>query len=136
MEDIAGIVNGPLRLSQGIVRTSASVRGDAGHFSEIPTIDLSPMTSPTAPPEDKIRLTAEIRDACTRVGFFIIKNHSIDWKIVENAFDAIKEFFDLPMEMKMEAHESKSDSFQGYEEPYCTSFDRSKKGGTFRHGPK
>ena len=117
-QGIAGVVNG---------------HGDGAHFVEIPTVDLSPITSPSAPPEDKIRLTAEIRDACTRVGFFIIKNHGIDWKIVENAFDAIKEFFDLPMEKKMEIHESKSDSFQGYEEPYCTNVDSLKKGGMFCH---
>jgi isopenicillin N synthase-like dioxygenase len=131
MEGIAGIVNGQLHLSQGITRTLAPADGNVGQFTEIPIIDLSPMTSPTATPEDKSRLTAEIRDACMRVGFFIVKNHSIDWKIVENAFDALKEFFGLPMEKKMEVHESKSDSFQGYEEPYCTNVDRLKKGGMF-----
>src|SRR5579871_310800 len=97
-QGIAGVVNGQLHLSQGIMRTLAPVRSDGAHFAEIPTVDLSPITSPSALLEDKIRLTAEIQDACTQVGFFIIKNHSIDWKIVENAFDAVKEFFDLPME--------------------------------------
>ena len=131
MEGIAGIVNGQLHLSQGITRTLVPADGNVGQFTQIPIIDLSPMTSPTATPEDKSRLTAEIRDACMRVGFFIVKNHGIDWKIVVNAFDALEEFFGLSMEKKMEAHESKSDSFQGYEEPYCTNVDRLKKGGMF-----
>src|SRR5947207_14627005 len=107
MEGTAGIVNGQLHLSQGITRTLAPADGNVGQFTEIPIIDLSPMTSPTATPEDNNRLTAEIRDVCMRVGFFIVKNHGIDWKIVENAFDALKGLFARPMEKKMEVHECK-----------------------------
>ena len=123
----AGVINGRLQLSQGITRDISG--GIGGQFTIIPTIDLSALIDPSATPEDKTRLTAEVREACTRVGFFVIKNHGIDWNIVEAAFDGIKEFFDLPMEKKMEVHQSKSDSYQGYEQPYYTNVDRLKKGG-------
>lgn len=49
--------------------------------------------------------------------------------MVEAAFEGVKEFFELPMEKKMEVHQSKSVSYQGYEEPYYTNVDRLKKGG-------
>lgn len=125
MYGTAGVVNGKLQLSQGITRDLS--RG--GQFTEIPVIDLSPMSNPSSSPEDKAKLVADIRGACSRVGFFVIKDHGIEWKIVDDAFDELKEFFDLPMEKKMEIHQSMSDSYQGYEQPYYTNVDRLKKGG-------
>jgi isopenicillin N synthase-like dioxygenase len=121
-------VNGKLQLSQGITR-DLSRSGIGGQFTEIPVIDLEPMTNPSSSPEDKAKLVADIRAPCSRVGFFVIKDHGIEWKIVDDAFDGLKEFFDLPMEKKMEVHQSMSDSYQGYEQPYYTNVDRLKKGG-------
>ena len=112
MYGTAGVVNGKLQLSQGITR-DLSHGGIGGQFTEIPVIDLSPMTNPSSSPVDKTKLVADIRAACSRVGFFVIKNHGIEWKIVDDAFDGLKEFFDLPMEKKMEVHQSMSDSYQG-----------------------
>ena len=122
-----GIVDGKLYLSQGIVRNLAP-NGD--EFDSIPVIDLSAMISPNPDPIALEQLVAEIKDACMRVGFFVIKNHGIDWRIVETTFAALEEFFGLPMETKMEYHQGKSPSFMGYEEPYYTNVDRLKKGGT------
>jgi hypothetical protein len=128
MYGTAGVVNGKLQLSQGITR-DLSHGGIGGQFTEIPVIDLSPMTNPSSSPVDKAKLVADIHAACSRVGFFVIKNHGIEWKIVDDAFDWLKEFFDLPMEKKMEVHQSMSDSYQGYEQLYYTNVDRLKKGG-------
>jgi hypothetical protein len=128
MYGTAGVVNGKLQLSQGITR-DLSRGGIGGQFTEIPVIDLSAMTNPSSSPEDKAKLVTDIRAACSRVGFFVIKNHGIEWKIADDAFDGLKEFFDLPMEKKMEVHQSMSDSYQGYEQPYYTNVDRLKKGG-------
>ncbi|PVH78613.1 Clavaminate synthase-like protein [Cadophora sp. DSE1049] len=122
----AGLTNGKLQLSQGITREISG--GIKGQFTDVPTIDLSALIDPSSTPEDRSRLAAEIYNACTRVGFFVIKNHGIKWEIVEAAFDGIKEFFNLPMEKKIEVHQSKSDSYQGYEQPYYTNVDRLKKG--------
>jgi hypothetical protein len=128
MYGTAGVANGKLQLSQGITR-DLSRGGIGGQFTEIPAIDLTPMTNPSSSHEDKAKLVADIRAACSRVGFFVIKNHGIEWKIVDDAFDGLKEFFDLPMEKKMEVHQSMSDSYQGYEQLYYTNVDRLKKGG-------
>ncbi|KAL2820850.1 Clavaminate synthase-like protein [Aspergillus cavernicola] len=108
MEGIAGVIKGKLVLSQGLERT------------------LDPTGDPK--PEDMEKLVAELRDACTRVGFFVIQNHGIEWPIVERAFAGLKEFFALPMETKKKVHQSLSPSYMGYEEPYYTNVDRLKNG--------
>lgn len=128
VEGVAGIFDGKLVLSQGITRVLDT--GIGGDFSEIPVIDLSALVSDSATDAEKAKLIEDLRDACTRVGFFVVKNHGVDWAIVDRAFAGLKEFFALPMETKMKVHQSNSASFMGYEEPYYTNVDRLKKGGT------
>ena len=130
MEGTAGVANGKIVLSQGLSRSLGT--GLAGSFTEIPVIDLSPLTSPAAATEeDKKKLISQLQDASKRAGFFVITNHGIDWRIVEQAFESLEEFFNLPMEKKMKVHQSKSPSYMGYEQPYYTNVDRLKKGGEF-----
>jgi hypothetical protein len=50
---------------------------------EIPTIDLAPLYSSKL--EDRNALAKEIRVAGMNTGFFYIKNHGIDEKIIANA---------------------------------------------------
>lgn len=50
---------------------------------EIPIIDLSPLASSKL--EDRKKLAKEIRAAAVNTGFFYIKNHGIDEKIIANA---------------------------------------------------
>ncbi|PLB44208.1 Clavaminate synthase-like protein [Aspergillus steynii IBT 23096] len=118
--------SGKIVLSQGITRELST--SNAGNFTSIPVIDLRPLTSPTATATEKKRMVSEIRDACIKVGFFVIKNHGIDWNIVDAAFDALEEFFGLPLENKMKIHQSTSPSYMGYEEPYYTNIDGLSKG--------
>ncbi|CAG8394391.1 unnamed protein product [Penicillium salamii] len=117
---------GRIVLSQGISRSVSTTKG--GKFTSIPIIDLSPLISLTATPADMEKLVTDIRDACSTVGFFVIKNHGIDWSVVEDAFDAVEEFFNLPIETKMKIRQSTSPSFMGYEEPYYTNLDGLSKG--------
>lgn len=126
VEGTAGVVNGKIILSQGLSRSLRS--GIAGSFTEIPVIDLSPLTLVNATEDDKARLISELQDACKRVGFFVVKNHGIDWQTVEDAFESLEEFFGLPLEMKMNIHQSLSPSYMGYEQPYYTNVDRLKRG--------
>lgn len=134
MDGVAGVIDGKLVLSQGISR-KLSTGGVAGNFDRIPVIDLSALTSDTATTIDMDKLIEELRDACMRTGFFVIRNHGIDWAIVERAFAGLKQFFELPMEQKMKVHQSLSPSFMGYEEPYYTNVDRLKKGGEYNPDP-
>ncbi|CAG8394421.1 unnamed protein product [Penicillium salamii] len=127
MEGVAGIVKGKLVLSQGLERT-LDPTGVSGNFDRIPVIDLMPLTVENPEPEAMEKMVNDLRDACSRVGFFVIKNHGIDWSIVERAFAGLKEFFALPMDAKMKVHQSQSPSYMGYEEPYYTNVDRLTKG--------
>lgn len=129
MKEKSGISDGKLHLSQGITRKLAT--GTSGQFTEIPVIDLSALHSPSATEKDMEHLVQELRSACTNVGFFVAKNHGMDWKIVERAFSALEQFFGLPEETKMKVHQSKSKFYQGYEQAYYTNMNGLKKGGMF-----
>lgn len=50
---------------------------------EIPIIDLSPLYSDKL--EDRKQLAQDIRGAALNTGFFYIKNHGIDMKIIDDA---------------------------------------------------
>ncbi|ETS85869.1 hypothetical protein PFICI_03894 [Pestalotiopsis fici W106-1] len=116
-----------LSLQQGLTR-NVSGGGIAGNFTEIPIIDLAPLTCPDSSAKDNERLVSEIRGACKTAGFFIIKNHGIDWRIIENAFDGLEEFFALPHEEKMKIHQDQSPSYMGYEQMFYTNVDGLKRG--------
>ena len=49
------------------------------------------------------------------MGFFYVKGHGIPEAVIDNAFQASKNFFQLPYEEKMDVHIGKSPSFKGYE---------------------
>ncbi|KAI9742081.1 MAG: hypothetical protein M1834_000471 [Cirrosporium novae-zelandiae] len=115
---------GVIRLQQGITRKVKPAQ--SGGFKEIPIIDVSGMYSDHL--ADRIKVAGAVRDACTRVGFMQIRNHGIDWKIVETAFEGAKRFFDLPMEKKMEVYQHKNRHFHGYEPLYETNLNKLKRG--------
>ena len=81
-------------------------------FSEVPVIDLGPAR--TGDPETRRQVAEAIGEACSRVGFFYVKNHGIATSDVEAMFQTSKDFHDLPLEAKMEACVRNNDHFQGY----------------------
>lgn len=87
-------------------------------FSEIPIISL------TAPlPE----LVAQLRNACTKVGFFYIKDHDVPQNIIDDTFMCAKNFFSLEKEVKEEVHYKKSKILRGFEPPAEVRTDETKK---------
>ena len=84
----------------------------AGDFDSIPVIDVSELASSDIKARTKI--AAEIRDACTRVGFFYISNHGISQDLIDRVFKTAENFFDLPFEDKMEVFMGRSTNFRGY----------------------
>lgn len=78
----------------------------AASFSEIPVISLK---------QDKPTLVNQIRDACTRVGFFYISDHDVPQKKIDNLLSAAETFFNSPVEERNEIHFLKSKHFRGYE---------------------
>jgi isopenicillin N synthase-like dioxygenase len=79
---------------------------EASGFDEIPMIDLSL-------PRDE--LVARLRDACTRVGFFYIKNHGIPQDTIDRVFAAAQAFFHLDEEVKRRCHFTNTKALCGYE---------------------
>ncbi len=73
-------------------------------FSEIPVIDVSALTSANNDPVKLKQVLDGLREACRSVGFFYVKNHGVDEKLLERMFRDVKRFFDLPAERKEEIH--------------------------------
>ncbi|KXT05869.1 hypothetical protein AC579_4378 [Pseudocercospora musae] len=87
-------------------------------FNEIPTISL-------AAPEQEI--INQLRDACTRVGFFYIKDHGVPQDVIETVFATAKAFFDQSLEVKSEIHYKKNKVLHGYEPIAEVRTDESKR---------
>lgn len=83
-------------------------------FNEVPVISL-------ASPHKEV--VAQIYDACTRVGFFYIKDHGVRQDAIDQVFDAGKTFFALPADQKNETHFRKNRLLRGYEGPGETVAD-------------
>ena len=69
-------------------------------LSQIPVIDMA--TALDGSPEGERRVATEFLRAATEVGFFYVKNHGVPWHLVEQAREAARGFFALPLEKKSE----------------------------------
>lgn len=87
-------------------------------FSEIPVISL------TAPLPELIR---QLRNACTKVGFFYIKDHGVSQEVIDDTFACAENFFSLEKEAKEEVHYKKSSILRGFEPPAEVRTDETKK---------
>lgn len=67
--------------------------------AEIPIIDFSGFLNGTE--EEQIRVANEIGEACEKIGFLVVKGHGVDPKIIQEAWEATQEFFDLPESEKL-----------------------------------
>lgn len=99
-----------ITLSSNTARTAS--------FSEIPLISLSTPQS---------ELIASLRDACTRVGFFYIKDHEVPTDVIDNVFAAAEEFFAQPEDVKMKWCNRNNKSLLGYEPLAKSMFEKGKK---------
>ncbi len=70
---------------------------------DIPILDMAPLlkTNKTS------QLALEIRHACEKVAFFYVKNHGVEQRIIDTAMDAAKQFFEQPLEKKMEVEKDR-----------------------------
>ncbi|TAQ89253.1 hypothetical protein B7494_g2413 [Chlorociboria aeruginascens] len=106
---------------------------------EIPIIDLSTISSPSL--EKRKELGAEIRAASVNTGFFYIRNHGIEEKVIMDAKKQLLAFFTQPMEKKMIIDADKSLYFNGYKGPRTTNISPGesvdvKESMAFRYDPK
>lgn len=82
-------------------------------FTEVPKIDFRRIYSGKL--DDRKELAKEVGAACRNVGFFYAVNHGVDQAMLDETFDALRKYFALPTEVKMETHNQKTDKFRGYE---------------------
>lgn len=64
----------------------------------IPVIDFSAFRNGSI--EERQEISYKIGNACVDIGFFVIKNHGLDQKIIDDAWNTIEKFFDLPLAEK------------------------------------
>ena len=74
----------------------------------IPSIDLASFLDGTA--EEQRSVAKHVDEICKRIGFLIIENHGVDERIINDAWTAAGDFFDLPLAEKLKAKSS---------DPYC-----------------
>lgn len=98
-------------------------------FESIPVIDVSGLFSSNV--EDRKKVASEIGKACRTVGFFYAQNHSVPEDVIESTFEAIKGFFALPLEDKMEVHLHKNAALRGYEPVFETNLEGAGRGGEY-----
>jgi isopenicillin N synthase-like dioxygenase len=80
-------------------------------FTELPKIDFRRLYSERL--SDRQELAKEVGAACRDVGFFYAVNHGVDESLLDDTFEALKKYFDLPTEVKMETHNQKTKKFRG-----------------------
>jgi isopenicillin N synthase-like dioxygenase len=81
-------------------------------FEEIPIIDFAPMLGSDL--AAKQALAAELRHACTEIGFFYIRNHGVAQELIDATFAECPRFFGLPLDEKMAIHVRHSLNNSGY----------------------
>ena len=80
--------------------------------TRFPTVDLSLNRDSD---QRRHALAVDIREICHRVGFFVLKNHGVERKLVDAAFDQSKLFFALHAEQKQLIDKLNSPCFRGWE---------------------
>lgn len=78
----------------------------------IPSIDLLAFLAGT--PKEQKAIAVQVDSICRSVGFLTIKNHGIANEIVDQAWAAIRAFFDLPLEEKLKSKSSDPTCPRGY----------------------
>lgn len=69
-------------------------------YNEIPSLDLANFTS--GDPEKKKKFVSDLGQAYNNIGFVAIRNHYLSDALSEKLYQAIKDFFALPDEVKQQ----------------------------------
>lgn len=102
----------------GNKRTIASDAARRADFNEIPVISLQ------APKEEILR---QLTDACTRIGFFYIKDHGVPQEKVDSMFRLAESFFAQDLATKNAINYKQSKILRGYEPPAEVRTDETRK---------
>jgi len=99
------------RIVQGLTS-----KGKGKEPKEVPVIDLASFG------DDEAAAAEAIRSASEHVGFFYISGHGVSPKLLSDAFEQSKLFFELPLEEKMEMVASEANKNRGYT-PWAEEWD-------------
>lgn len=78
------------------------------------TDQIIPPVSMTLDETDPDVFAAELGEEFRRFGFAVISDHGIDQKVIDEALDRAKAFFDLPVETKLKYHVDGGAGQRGY----------------------
>ena len=81
---------------------------------KLPIIDLSGYIAPKSP-QDRDRVIAEVRNACTEYGFFQLKGHGVPLNLQQGLLKSLKTFFSMPKEEKLKLSYLENPCRRGYE---------------------
>lgn len=96
------------------LRVNSASEEDELPLTTIPVIDIHSWTQPQLQSDaERLVIARAVDRACRGIGFFAIENHGVDQRVIENAWNATQAFFDLPLEVKLQA---KTDNDKEY--PY------------------
>ena len=70
----------------------------------------------------------EVGKVCSSVGFFYAHNHPVPQDVIDETFEAIREYFAQPYEVKMQNHIHQRANYRGYEPLLETKMDSKSKG--------
>ncbi|NQV57706.1 MAG: isopenicillin N synthase family oxygenase, partial [Rhodospirillales bacterium] len=105
-----------------MVNVEVTVGGDDQiETRALPLLDLAPYFAGAAGAKESLAI--ELRSAAENVGFLALKNHGIDWALIERAIAENKRFCDLPMEEKMKIEIDQNQ--RGYIKPKATMIKHS-----------
>lgn len=96
-------------------------------FTEIPLVDIDGIFSED--PAQHLCVAREIAKACKQCGFFYIKNHGVEQDLIDETFNTTKDYFDQPLEKKMEQWIYKNKDLKGYEPVHGARLDDTKPKG-------
>ena len=82
-------------------------------FSKIPLLDLAAWNADE--PAGAAALAEHVREICHHVGFMLVVNHGVDWRLVEDVFGLSAQLFALPEAQKRLIDKRNSRHFRGWE---------------------
>lgn len=95
----------------------------------VPVIDISPfVTEASSSQAARDQVADQVADACRNIGFLVITNHGIASDTIAQAFEAAKDYFDQPSEVKKRVAMTPQYPY-GYESAEILSNSRQKDDG-------
>lgn len=81
-------------------------------MAAIPPVNLEAFLGGTQ--AEQAAIAADVDDICRRIGFLVIEQHGVPRQVVDDAWSACSEFFELPLDEKLKAQSPDPGCPRGY----------------------